>query len=169
VKGKIFNTLFFPPTPSRVISSHLTCLYSFCSYGIAWSALREGHVISASEDTTICHWWVLESKSDKGMIFSVFNFIETFTIFYEQQYRDIQGYDKTTRVMDPLHIYRGHTAVVEVWISLIYYIFMWFDVVPGGNTFNEFNRLTLKLIDRMLLGIQAMKPFSLLWEMTKNC
>ncbi|KAJ8295751.1 Histone acetyltransferase type B subunit 2 [Rhodotorula toruloides] len=53
-------------------------------YGLSWNPLksREGHVLSASEDTTVCHW-------------------------------DIRGYTKGNSSMDPLNVYRGHTAIVE--------------------------------------------------------
>ncbi|KAK9900831.1 WD40 repeat-like protein [Cystobasidium minutum MCA 4210] len=53
-------------------------------YGLAWNATSagEGHLLSASEDTTVCHW-------------------------------DIKGYTKANSVLEPLRVYRGHTAVVE--------------------------------------------------------
>ena len=27
-------------------------------YGLAWSPLKAGHILGASEDTTVCHWYV---------------------------------------------------------------------------------------------------------------
>ncbi|GAA98754.1 uncharacterized protein L969DRAFT_95076 [Mixia osmundae IAM 14324] len=53
-------------------------------YGISWSPTvdKQGHILSASEDTTVCHW-------------------------------DIRGYTKKHTTLDPLTIYRGHTAFVE--------------------------------------------------------
>lgn len=29
------------------------------SYGLAWNPLKMGHVLGASEDMTICHWYVV--------------------------------------------------------------------------------------------------------------
>lgn len=28
-------------------------------FGLAWCAVKEGHVLGASEDMTVCHWQVL--------------------------------------------------------------------------------------------------------------
>lgn len=53
-------------------------------YGLSWSSLpgKAGHLLSASEDTTVCHW-------------------------------DVQAYTKGDNSMEPLNIYKGHTAIVE--------------------------------------------------------
>ncbi|WFD31378.1 Histone acetyltransferase type B subunit 2 [Malassezia sp. CBS 17886] len=51
-------------------------------YGLAWNPVRQGPILAASEDTTVCLW-------------------------------DISAYQKDSRTLDPLHTYRGHTAVVE--------------------------------------------------------
>ncbi|KAJ1725791.1 Histone acetyltransferase type B subunit 2 [Coemansia erecta] len=58
-------------------------------YGIAWNAQREGHILSASEDTTVCLW-------------------------------DIKGVTKEQRRLEPLAVFRGHTAIVEdvAWHSM---------------------------------------------------
>lgn len=39
---------------------HSLTLFSLCRYGLSWNPLKakEGHVLSASEDTTVCHWCV---------------------------------------------------------------------------------------------------------------
>ncbi|OCF35242.1 histone acetyltransferase type B subunit 2 [Kwoniella heveanensis BCC8398] len=50
-------------------------------YGLAWSPLKEGHILSASEDTTVAHW-------------------------------DITGYQKSDPSLQPLRLYKGHTACV---------------------------------------------------------
>ncbi|WVW86975.1 histone acetyltransferase type B subunit 2 [Kwoniella bestiolae CBS 10118] len=50
-------------------------------YGLAWSTVKEGHILSASEDTTVAHW-------------------------------DIQGYQKKDPVLQPLRVYKGHSACV---------------------------------------------------------
>lgn len=53
-------------------------------YGMSWNptAAKKGHILSASEDTTVAHW-------------------------------DIMQYTKSNTVMEPLTLYKGHTAVVE--------------------------------------------------------
>lgn len=37
-------------------------LVPFCSYGLSWSPIKYGHLLAASEDTTVCHWWVSLDK-----------------------------------------------------------------------------------------------------------
>ncbi|KAM0788100.1 Histone-binding protein rbbp4 [Microbotryomycetes sp. NB124-2] len=53
-------------------------------YGLSWNPLssKAGHLLSASEDTTVCHW-------------------------------DVNGYTKGEASMEPLTVYKGHTAIVE--------------------------------------------------------
>lgn len=52
-------------------------------YGLAWSPHTSGHLLSCSDDTTVCHW---DINSDPKAV------------------------DKT---LQPLAVYRGHTDVVE--------------------------------------------------------
>ncbi|SCZ98844.1 BZ3500_MvSof-1268-A1-R1_Chr3-1g05658 [Microbotryum saponariae] len=54
-------------------------------YGLSWNPTsgKAGHLLSASEDQSICHW-------------------------------DVNGYTKGASTMEPLTVYRGHTAIVEV-------------------------------------------------------
>ncbi|KAK4048583.1 Histone acetyltransferase type B subunit 2 [Microbotryomycetes sp. JL221] len=53
-------------------------------YGLSWNPLesRAGHLLSASEDTTVCHW-------------------------------DVNAYTKGESSIEPLTVYKGHTAIVE--------------------------------------------------------
>ncbi|KAJ2545153.1 Histone acetyltransferase type B subunit 2 [Coemansia sp. RSA 1933] len=51
-------------------------------YGMSWNTNREGHLLSASEDTTVCLW-------------------------------DIKGVAKEQRALEPLQVFRSHTAIVE--------------------------------------------------------
>lgn len=51
-------------------------------YGLAWNPLQQGHILAASEDTTVCYW-------------------------------DIGKYSKENNALDPVTMFRGHTAVVE--------------------------------------------------------
>ncbi|KAI0673634.1 histone acetyltransferase type B subunit 2 [Trametes maxima] len=37
-------------------------------YGLAWSPLKSGHVLGASEDTTICHWDINSYSKSKAVI-----------------------------------------------------------------------------------------------------
>ncbi|KAI0652363.1 histone acetyltransferase type B subunit 2 [Trametes meyenii] len=37
-------------------------------YGLAWNPLKSGHVLGASEDTTICHWDINSYTKSKGVI-----------------------------------------------------------------------------------------------------
>ena len=30
--------------------------HSRCRYGLAWSKVKSGHILSASEDTSVAHW-----------------------------------------------------------------------------------------------------------------
>ena len=32
------------------------------SYGLSWNKVKEGNILSASEDTTVAHWWVTSSR-----------------------------------------------------------------------------------------------------------
>lgn len=37
-------------------------------YGLAWSKVKAGHILSASEDTTVAHWCVmLKTRLTAGM------------------------------------------------------------------------------------------------------
>ncbi|KAI0334433.1 histone acetyltransferase type B subunit 2 [Cubamyces sp. BRFM 1775] len=37
-------------------------------YGLAWSPLKTGHVLGASEDTTVCHWDITSYSKSKNVI-----------------------------------------------------------------------------------------------------
>ncbi|KAK3828945.1 MAG: hypothetical protein J3Q66DRAFT_376682 [Benniella sp.] len=37
-------------------------------YGLSWSPILQGHLISASEDTTVCHWDILSTTKDKKVL-----------------------------------------------------------------------------------------------------
>lgn len=34
------------------------------SYGLSWNKVKEGHILSASEDTTVAHWDIQQYKKD---------------------------------------------------------------------------------------------------------
>lgn len=52
-------------------------------YGLSWNPLASGHILSASDDHTIC-FWNIDKKTSEG------------------------------KFVDPVAIYTGHQAVVEV-------------------------------------------------------
>ncbi|KAJ2160904.1 Histone acetyltransferase type B subunit 2 [Coemansia sp. RSA 552] len=58
-------------------------------YGVSWNPTKEGHLVSASEDTTVCMW-------------------------------DIKGVTKEHQSLEPLTVFKGHTAIVEdvAWHSM---------------------------------------------------
>ncbi|KAK4699009.1 histone-binding protein RBBP4, partial [Phenoliferia sp. Uapishka_3] len=82
----IFDRTKHPSQPtSDVCKPDITLRgHSKEGYGLSWNPTsgKAGHVLSASEDTTVCHW-------------------------------DVNGYTKGDSVMEPLQIYKGHTAIVE--------------------------------------------------------
>lgn len=83
-----------------------------CRYGLAWNptSAGEGHLLSASEDTTVCHWCVF-SFIDCPLFHS--SRIQANSVPSQTPNRDIKGYTKSNSVLEPLRVYRGHTAVVE--------------------------------------------------------
>ena len=38
------------------------------SYGLSWNPLKQGHILAASEDTTVCHWDVNSYKKGERTI-----------------------------------------------------------------------------------------------------
>ena len=76
-------------------------------YGLAWNPTDggKGHILSASEDTTVCHWC--------DPFFRL-----KFPVSY-RPYRDVNAYSKANSIMEPLAVYKGHTAIVEAGLHLI--------------------------------------------------
>lgn len=74
---------------------------------MSWSPVKEGLIASASEDTTVCHWYV-----------SFLSFISCGDLllmrFGSLSLRDITNYEKGNPSLDPINTYRGHTSIVEV-------------------------------------------------------
>ncbi|KAJ2514500.1 Histone acetyltransferase type B subunit 2, partial [Coemansia sp. RSA 2049] len=88
----IFDRTRHPSTPSSdgVCQADIKLVgHSREGYGMSWSTLKEGHLLSASEDTTVCLW-------------------------------DIRAVAKEQRSLQPLQVFRGHTAIVEdvAWHSM---------------------------------------------------
>lgn len=76
-----------------------------------------GHVLSASDDTTVCHW-------------SVDIFLRTTSTAHHFPFnRDIQQYQKGSPNVSALRTYRGHTAVVEVGRTEVLNVNHW--LTPG--------------------------------------
>lgn len=45
------------PNPVIHFAEHSNANSTACSFGLDWNTIRSGHVLSASEDQTICHWY----------------------------------------------------------------------------------------------------------------
>lgn len=77
------------PEPNTVFSPQVVCCgHTQEGYGLAWSKLKEGYLLSGSQDTTVCLWDVQAGGTT----------------------------DKTAsagRQIDPIATFKGHTAVVE--------------------------------------------------------
>ncbi|KAG7360622.1 chromatin assembly factor subunit C [Nitzschia inconspicua] len=74
------------PEAGAVFSPQIVCCgHSKEGYGLAWSKLKEGYLLSGSEDTTVCLWDVNSNPAAGG----------------------------SGNQVQPLSIFKGHTAVVE--------------------------------------------------------
>lgn len=73
------------------------------SYGLAWNPLKSGHVLGASEDTTVCHWYVYRACS---------------TVAAHPSTRDVNSYTKEKSSIEPTNVFRGHTSIVGVGLIL---------------------------------------------------
>ena len=48
--------------------SQIATAMLMCSYGLSWSTVKEGHIISCGDDAEIAHWDITEySKKDPSM------------------------------------------------------------------------------------------------------
>lgn len=57
----IFDVTKHPLTPKSpgTCSPNMTLVgHSKEGYGLSWNPIRQGHILSASEDTTVCYWYV---------------------------------------------------------------------------------------------------------------
>ncbi|PIA14039.1 WD40 repeat-like protein [Coemansia reversa NRRL 1564] len=81
----IFDRTSHPSTPNSdgVCRPDIRLVgHSREGYGMSWNMHREGYIVSASEDTTVCMW-------------------------------DIKGVTKEQQSLEPLCVFKGHTAIVE--------------------------------------------------------
>lgn len=67
-------------------------------------------MLSASEDTTVCHWCVFAPSPASPRSARTSPDPAPRSPF---SYRDVRGYTKGNSSMDPLNVYRGHSAIVE--------------------------------------------------------
>ena len=75
------------PEPGSTFSPQMVLLgHQKEGYALSWSKLKEGYLLSGSEDQTVC-LWDINSGADSG--------------------------EKTGRQIKALHTFTGHTAVVE--------------------------------------------------------
>ena len=74
------------PAEGSVFSPQAVCVgHSKEGYGLSWSRLKEGHLLSGSEDTTLCLWDVQAGANS----------------------------EKAGRQVHPISTFKGHTNVVE--------------------------------------------------------
>ena len=69
-------------------------------FGLAWSDLKMGHIISSGEDTTVCKWLV-PNFPDKS----------TLRLY---RYRDINAYSRLGNSLRPTQIFKCHDSCVNV-------------------------------------------------------
>ena len=72
----------------------------FFRFGLAWSAVKKGHILGSSEDMTVCHWYA----SRFGAIL-----LSNLNLFF----RDVNAYSKG-KSLEPVAVYQGHDSVVGV-------------------------------------------------------
>lgn len=81
-----------PPEGSVFSPQVVCCGHTKEGYGLAWSKFKEGHLLSGSEDMTVCLWDVSAKPTGGGGGGAV---------------------EKVGRQVQPLSIFQGHTAAVE--------------------------------------------------------
>lgn len=96
-------------------------------YGLAWNPVRQGHILAASEDTTVCHWDVNAYQKDKTVLEPVQTYRGHSSIvedvawhnFHEHLFASV-GDDRQMLLWDtrespdsPKHRVEAHTAEVN--------------------------------------------------------
>ena len=81
-----------------------------CRYGLAWNPhkAKSTHLISGSFDSRVCYWYV------------VFSFAYKENDSCGSLFRDIAAASKENKEIEPLHVYNGHSAPVEVKRTIAY-------------------------------------------------
>ena len=75
------------PEAGSVFSPQIVCCgHTMEGYGLAWSKLKQGYLLSGSQDTTVCLWDVMAG---------------------------VNGSSAAGNQIQPLSIFKGHTSVVE--------------------------------------------------------
>jgi histone-binding protein RBBP4 len=81
------------PEPNTVFSPQMVCCgHTQEGYGLSWSKLKEGYLLSGSQDQTVCLWDIQATGTSSTT--------STTTTAAGRQ-------------IDPIAIFKGHTAVVE--------------------------------------------------------
>ena len=76
------------PDDNSVFSPQIVCCgHTKEGYAMSWSKLKEGHLLSGSDDTTLCLWDINSGQAGST--------------------------EKAGRQVQPLNIFKGHTDVVE--------------------------------------------------------
>lgn len=71
-------------------------------FGLAWSELKMGHIISSGEDTTVCKWLVPHPNFPVEL--------DSETV----RYRDINAYSRLGNSLRPTQIFKCHDSCVNV-------------------------------------------------------
>jgi hypothetical protein len=71
-------------------------------FGLAWSELKTGHIISSGEDTTVCKWSVPCSNLPDNSILRLY------------RHRDINAYSRLGNSLRPTQIFKCHDSCVNV-------------------------------------------------------
>ncbi|KAJ3375848.1 Chromatin assembly complex, subunit 3 [Allomyces arbusculus] len=79
-------------TPTLRLSGH-----SEEGYGLSWSTVTEGHLLSSSQDATICHWDIHAPPTEPPA---------------KRSRKSAAGRTHMTSSVCPLRVYRGHSSVV---------------------------------------------------------
>ena len=84
------------------LSTLLHLAESLYRFGLAWSEMKMGHIISSGEDTTVCKWLVPHP-----------NFPDNSTLT-PYRYRDINAYSRLGNSLRPTQIFKCHDSCVNV-------------------------------------------------------
>ena len=80
------------------------CAFMSCPpvlrFGLAWSELKMGHIISSGEDTTVCKWFVPHSSLSH--------------ILRLPHHRDINASGRLGNTLRPTQIFKCHDSCVNV-------------------------------------------------------
>lgn len=74
-------------------------------FGLTWNEMKRGHLLSSSEDTTVCYWCVC-----------LFDLLEVIELM---PFRDIQAFATEGPSLNPISVFKGHDTCVNVGLLLM--------------------------------------------------